>query len=220
MREDEAKEVLEETGAIITGGHFILDSGRHTPAYVEKYKIFSSALKTYKLCKGIAEDVRSKEIEIEIVVGPFLGGISVAEYTAYHLNMLSFHEADFKEILVAFAEEEPDGRGFFIIEAHKKLVPGQKVLIVDDVLTTGGTVNKVIKAVEGIGGKVVAVAVICNRGGVIAEDLGVPELSALTNIALEDWSEEECPLCAKGVPINTDIGKGKEYLAKKAKETS
>lgn len=104
---------------------------------------------------------------------------------------------------------------FVFKRGYDKYVTGRKVLIVEDILTTGSTVKKVVEAVRAIGGEVVAVAALCNRGGVTAADIGdVPELFSLIDIALEMWDAENCPLCASGVPINTSVGKGQEFLDK------
>jgi orotate phosphoribosyltransferase len=87
---------------------------------------------------------------------------------------------------------------------------------VEDVLTTGGSARRVVEATRAIGGKVVGLGVLCNRGGVTPQDVAnVPELFALVNVKMNAWDEAECPLCAQGVPINTDVGKGREYLARK-----
>ena len=92
-----------------------------------------------------------------------------------------------------------------------------RVLVVEDILTTGGSVKKVIEATRAIGGEVVGLGVLCNRGGITSHDVGdVPKLFALVNVTLESWTEAECPLCAKGIPINTDVGKGRDFLARKA----
>jgi len=219
MDEGEAKEILKDTGTIMTDGHFVLNSGKHTSVYIDKFKVLSSPLKTYKLCKGVAKGIKDKGIKIEVVAGPTVGGASIAGWISYHLNMLSFYEDNFEEeILTAFAEKKPDGTRFFR-QAHRELIPGKKVLVVDDTSSTGDTVKEVVKAVENLGGEVVALAILCNRGGITAKNLKVPELFALTNISLETWTEEGCPLCAKGVPINTEVGKGREYLARKADRT-
>lgn len=89
-------------------------------------------------------------------------------------------------------------------------------MVVDDILTTGGSVAKLVALLRSLGGEVVAVAVLCNRGGIKPEDIGnVPELFALSNVQLEAFNEDVCPLCKKFVPINTEVGKGREFLAKK-----
>ena len=83
-------------------------------------------------------------------------------------------------------------------------------------LTTGGSAKKVFEAVRALGGNVVGLAAICNRGGVTEDDIGpLPELYSLTNVDLDSWDADECPLCASGLPVNTTLGKGKEFLANK-----
>jgi orotate phosphoribosyltransferase len=87
---------------------------------------------------------------------------------------------------------------------------------VEDVLTTGGSAKKVVEATRALGGNIVGLGVLCNRGGITPEDVAnPPKLFALVNIKLDAWDETECPLCAQSVPINTDVGKGREYLARK-----
>ena len=77
-------------------------------------------------------------------------------------------------------------------------------------------VNKdAVAAVRAAGGIVVAVAALVNRGAVTAADVGVPALVALLDIALDAWDADACPLCRDGVPVNTDVGKGREFLAKR-----
>ncbi|MFC1629796.1 phosphoribosyltransferase family protein [Patescibacteria group bacterium] len=91
------------------------------------------------------------------------------------------------------------------------------MLVVDDVLTTGGSVRGVVEAVRKLGGYVVGVGVIANRGQVTAKDVGdVSELFALADVTMDSYPEKECPLCKKGVPINTVLGKGQEFLARRA----
>jgi len=105
---------------------------------------------------------------------------------------------------------------FVIKRGYDKLVAGKKVLIVEDVLTTGGSVKKVVEAVRAIGGEVVAVAALCNRGKVTSQMIGdVPELFSLINLDLQMYDETDCPLCQNNIPVNTNVGKGKEFLAKK-----
>ena len=117
-----------------------------------------------------------------------------------------------RDVLAVYAEK--DGDQFTIKRGYEKLIPGKNVLIVEDILTTGGSVKKVIEAVQAIGGYVVGVGAICNRGGVTAEDIGLlGKLYSLTSVDLESWWPGECPLCAGGTPVNTSIGKGKQFLA-------
>jgi orotate phosphoribosyltransferase len=88
--------------------------------------------------------------------------------------------------------------------------------VVEDVITTGGSVKKVIEVTRALGGNIVGLGVLCNRGEITVENVAnPPKLFALVNIKLDAWDEGECPLCAQGVPINTDVGKGREYLTRK-----
>lgn len=86
----------------------------------------------------------------------------------------------------------------------------------EDVLTTGGSVKKVVEATRAIGGKVIGLGALCNRGGITPQEVAeVPKLVALVNMRLEAWDEKDCPLCEQNIPINTDVGKGREFLARK-----
>jgi orotate phosphoribosyltransferase len=89
------------------------------------------------------------------------------------------------------------------------------VLVVEDILTTGGSARQVVEAVQRQGGSVVGVGALCNRGDVSAATLGAPALFALTAVPLTSYAPEECPLCAAGVPINTRVGKGAAFVAQR-----
>lgn len=108
--------------------------------------------------------------------------------------------------------------GFILKRGYDKLVKGKRVLIVEDVITTGGSAKKVIEATRSMSGNVVGLAAICNRGGITPQDVSSPPtLHALVNIRLDSWTEEECRRsgpCSRGIPINTAVGKGKDYLAR------
>lgn len=112
-----------------------------------------------------------------------------------------------------------DTGNFVIKRGYGEIVAdGKKVLVVEDVLTTGASVTKTVQAVRAIGGEVVAVAALCNRGKVTAEDIGnVPELFSLFDLPLKTYEANACPLCAAGVPVDTSAGKGKAFLAQQGK---
>lgn len=108
---------------------------------------------------------------------------------------------------------------FTIKRGQAKHIAGKtKVLVVEDILNTGGSAALTVKAVREAGGEVVAVGALVNRGGVTAEGLGVPYLVSLLNVTMSAWDETECPLCPD-TPINTEVGHGKEFLARKHKAT-
>jgi orotate phosphoribosyltransferase len=144
------------------------------------------------------------------VIAPAIGGVILSQWVAYYLTGISSHE-----VLGVYAEKSPDGDGFVIKRGYDKLIAEKKVLVVEDILTTGGSARKVIEAVRALSGEVIGLGVLCNRGGITPTDVAnPPRLFALANITLETFDPDNCPLCRQGVPINTDVGKGREFLAK------
>lgn len=216
MSEQKIFDAFKELGVIVTGSHVVLTSGRHGSSYIDKDMMYPDTQKTSKLCSIIA--TRFVKDNIEVVVGPEKGGIILSQWVAYHLS-----EMTHKEVLAFYAEK--DGHGGFILKRGKAemRVAKKKVLVVEDILTTGGSAKKVIELVRILKGSVIGLGVLCNRGGVMREDVANPlELFSLVGtdfiekkVDLKTWLPEECELCAKGVPINTDVGKGKEFLAQK-----
>ena len=183
MTEQEAKNLLIETNAIMEG-HFLLTSGLHSPCYVEKFNVLQHPVYTQRLCEALAELFR--DAEIETVVGPMTGGILLAHETGKALGTR------------AIFTERVDGkmafrRGFSLRE-------GERVLIVEDIVTTGGSIREVIEAVRAQGGIPVAVGMLVDRSGGKASFDGVP-CKALVHMDIETYAPENCPLCAKGVPM-------------------
>ena len=140
-----------------------------------------------------------------VVVGPAMGAIILAHNVSQYLSKKGF------EAHGIFTEKDKDGN-FVIKRGYDKFLEGAKILITEDILTTGGSAKKTADLIKklGYGANIIAVGVLCNRGGVKAEDIGVSELFALVNINLESWEPGKCPLCAQGIPINQDVGKGKK----------
>jgi len=99
---------------------------------------------------------------------------------------------------------------------YNKLLKDRNVVVVEDIITTGGSVRKTIEAARRAGGSVTGVYAFCNRGGVAAAQLGIPYLYSLVDVQMDAFDEGSCPLCAQGVPINTEVGKGKDFLARKS----
>lgn len=207
--------ILHDVGAVIADSHIVYTSGKHGSAYVNKDALYPHTGKTAKLCKMIAERVHATDIPIDIVIAPAIGGVILSQWIAYNLSRLRR-----REVFSGYAEKEENGDGFVIKRGYDKLVAGKNVLVVEDVLNTGGSVKKVVQAVKATGGTVVGVAALCNRGGVKPADIGINDLHfffSLVDVALDAWSEAECPLCARGVPVNVGVGKGREFLARTAK---
>lgn len=232
MNHDDILALIKSTGAIITGSHLVYTSGRHGATYINKDYLYEDPDIVSGLCREVAR--RFLDESVDAVVGPAVGGVILSTWTAHCLGELkSFKASQRVSVLSLFAEKEtvaiPDpfsqmrkgfletGR-FVLNRGYGDLVEGKQVLVVEDVLTTGGSVRKVVEAVRRHGGNVVGVGALCNRGGVTAHDVGdVPRLDALVNISLESWDAESCPLCAKKVPINTAVGKGAEFLARQSR---
>ena len=206
MSSDEVLKVLGEVNAVIVGSHIVYTSGKHGSAYVNKDAVYPHTRETSRLCAAIAANfARSK---VDVVIGPAVGGCILATRVAEHLS--GFNDW---EVLALYADKE--GEGFVVKRGYDKLMQGKNVLVVEDVLTTGGSAKKVVEAAKALGGNVVGLGVLCNRGGITAEDVGAPRLSALVDIKLDAYDEADCPLCKAVVPINTDGGKGREFLARK-----
>jgi len=179
---EEAEAILRRTGALLDG-HFQLASGRHSPVYVEKFRILERPLETERLCHLIVE--RFREERPTLVAGPTTGGIIISYEVARQLGVRGI-----------FAESE-DGRRRF--RRGFRLERGERALVVDDVLTTGGSVREVLMAVREAGGMAVGVAVLVDRSGGRLH-FGVPLFACLT-LALPTYEASQCPLCAREVPL-------------------
>lgn len=210
MTSDEVLGVFKKLGGYITNDHIVYTSGKHGETYLNKDAIYPHTRDISQLCEEIAD--RNKDKGIEVVAAPALGGIILSQWTAYHLTALTR-----KEVLGVYTEKTPEKDQIFT-RGYDKLVKGKKVLVVEDITTTGGSVMKVVASVKAAGGEVIGVYVLANRNPdeINSKTLGVP-YQALAEIRMQAWDEETCPLCEKGVPINTTVGKGKDYLKSKGK---
>jgi orotate phosphoribosyltransferase len=203
--------LLRQAKAVVVDDHFVYTSGLHGNAYVNKDAIYPHTVYVEMICEEFA--IRFFNSDVQVVVGPAMGGIILSNRTAHQLH-------DFSGIKVPgiYAEKSADGAEFVIKRGYGAFIPGKRVLVVEDILTTGGSVRKVVNAVRALGGNVVGVGAICNRGGVSASDVGdVPKLECLIDVKLDSWNPQDCPMCKAGIPVNTELGKGREYLASLAK---
>lgn len=175
--------LLRSTGAVLEG-HFKLASGRHSGIYVEKFRIMEDPEATSTLCGMIADHFRSSGASV--VAGPAMGGVILAYETARHLGLRNI-----------FSEKDKDGVHYF--DRGFRVEPGQPVLVVDDVLTTGGSVRRVLTLLDEAGAKVVGIGFLIDRtnGGV---DFGVPSY-ACHRMEVESYAPEDCPLCREGLEL-------------------
>lgn len=208
-------QVLKTFGpTVIADSHVVYTSRFHGTCYVDKDQLYPHPHLISRLCFLLAQHFEDEDISV--VIGPEKGGIILSQWTAFHLGGLKE-----KEIQAIYAEKTVYEKDFFVRTAYEQFLNKEaRVLVVEDILTTGGSVKKVVELVRRYGAFVVGVAALCNRGDVSSlSDVGyVPRLKVLIRMSLESWSEEECALngpCAKGIPINTSVGKGKEFLLRK-----
>jgi orotate phosphoribosyltransferase len=211
MSDQDVLAILARVGALITDDHLVYTSGRHGSSYVNKDALYPHTAATSAVCARIAQ--RFAVAGVEVVAGPTVGGVIMAQWTAHHLSALSGNE-----VLAVYAEEEVGEGGSrrrLFRRGYDALIRGRRVLVVEDILTTGGSARLVVEAVGEAGGTVVGVGALCNRGAVSAAAIGAPELFSLSTVPLESFAAEECPLCAAGVPINTSVGKGATVRTKR-----
>lgn len=202
--------ILKNIKAIATDDHFVYTSGKHGSVYIRKDILYPNTKKTSQVCKLFAEKFKNEDIDV--VVGPSIGGIILSQWTAHHLSKLKK-----KEVIGTFTEKDENSNQVFKRD-YDKLVKGKRVLIVEDLTTTGGSVKKVVDSVRKAGGKVINVCVMINRDPekVTSGSIGAP-LSYLGIFRAEAFDADKCPLCKKNTPINTIVGHGKKYLQTKSK---
>ena len=183
MTEKEVEDLLIETSAIMEG-HFLLTSGLHSPRYVEKFNVLQKPVYTEKLCRAMAE--KFKDANIETVVGPVTGGILLAHETGKALGTRAI-----------FTERE---NGKMTFRRGFTLHEGERVLIVEDIVPTGGSIREVIDVVKEHGGIPVAVSMLVDRSGGKATFGDVPS-TALLHMDVQTYQPDECPLCKQGIPM-------------------
>lgn len=201
-------DILKSIGAVITDDHFVYTSGRHGSVYINKDALYPHTELASQVGKMFAE--QTKDLEIDVVAAPALGGIILSQWTANHLSQLKG-----KEVLGVYTEKDEQKNQVFT-RGYDKLVTDKNVLVIEDLTTTGGSVKKVVQTVKQAGGTVVKVGVMVNRdpANVTEEAIGAPYF-ALGELPAESFSEEKCPYCKEHRPINTTVGHGKKYMATK-----
>lgn len=178
-------ETLKEADAL-KEGHFLLASGRHSDRYVEKFDLLRRPAATERACGQFAE--RFRNARIDVVAGPTTGGVILAFETARQLG-----------VMAAYAERAAAGGSARALRRGTSFAPGSRVLVVDDILTTGGSIRETLAALAAHPVEVVAVGVLVDRSNG-AFDPGVP-LHALATLEIATWEADACPLCASGVPL-------------------
>jgi orotate phosphoribosyltransferase len=195
------EQLFKDSGAL-KEGHFLLKSGKHSERYLEKFLVLQDTAATSELCGFWAAQYRNHDGSpmVDLVAGPTTGGVVLAFETARQLGLRSI-----------FAEEVKDADGTTRREFRRgfSIAPGERVLLVDDILTTGGSLLAMLPAVEAFGGEIVGCAVMADRSGGLAA-LESPAtgrsypLSALWQLQLPTYEPgpETCPACKAGVPLH------------------
>ena len=179
----EVEEIFEKSGAVLKG-HFLLTSGRHSPIYWEKFQVLQYPDYTEQLCRQISTNFQRQGAQV--VAGPTTGGIILAFEVARQLGVRGI-----------FAEKESGGERAF--RRGFSISPGERVLIVDDILTTGGSIREVLNAVSKLRGLIIGIGVLVDRSEQTM-DFGVPLFSCYRSVTTT-YSPENCPLCAARVPL-------------------
>ena len=179
LTQQQALDCYKKTGAILKG-HFKLTSGRHSDTYMQSAKLFIDTKQSEIVCKALAEKLAGDKIDL--VVSPAIGGILMGYEVARQLGVPNI-----------FAERE---NGEMTLRRGFTIEKGTKVVVVEDVVTTGGSVKEVVKLVQGLGAEVVAVASLVDRsnGNV---DFGVKYVN-LISMEVVSYDADECPLCKEG----------------------
>ena len=179
MTNEQILDIFRETGVMLEG-HFLLTSGRHSNRYMQCAKLFQRADVSEKFAKVLAD----KFDGVDIVAGPAIGGIILAYEVSRQLGVPN-----------VFMERE---NGKMALRRGFELKKGTRVLVVEDVVTTGGSVKEVIELVRELGGVVVGVGSVVDRSNG-AVDFGVP-FSAVLSMEVVSYPPEDCPLCQSGTP--------------------
>lgn len=183
MEKAEIMHVLKTTGALLEG-HFQLSSGRHSQAYVQCAQILQYPWHLNQLCQALAEDFSDREIDL--VVAPAMGGVLISYGVGSALGKRAL-----------FTERE---NGQMTLRRNFQIRPGEKVLIVEDVVTTGKSVREVINVVQKAKGEICGIGAIIDRSAGQGDFSGI-ELRSLLKLDLETYLPEECPLCQKGIAV-------------------
>ncbi len=209
--------IMESVGAIMRDDHFVLTSGKHSSVYINKDALYPHVQQTAQIGKLMAETCA--HLKIDTVVAPALGGIILSQWVGYYLSKLESSQKRKKKRQVhsVFAEKDGEG-GFIFTRGYDQFITGRDVLVLEDLTSTGGSVKKVVGAVREYRGNVSGVCVMVNRNPqeVSSKMFDAPFFS-LGELPSKAYDEKDLPEEIKKRPVNTAVGHGKEYLAKKRK---
>ena len=183
------EEAMKRTG-VLKEGHFLLSSGRHSARYIQCAQLLMHPADAGKTGQALAG--KFQDTSVDLVAGPALGGVIIAHEVARSLN-----------VPCIFAERK---EGVMQLRRGFHVEPGQKVLVVEDVVTTGGSVKEVIRLLEDRKADVVAVGSIVDRTG--GKNPFQHPYQALKKVEIQSFDPEDCPLCKKGIPVTKPGSRG------------
>ena len=194
------EELFRSSGAL-KEGHFLLKSGRHSSAYLEKFLVLQDPAATSELCSIWTAAHGRDGTHAEVVAGPTTGGVILAFETARQLGTRGIFAEEIRQEDGSIRREFRRG---FTIE------PGERVLIVDDILTTGGSLLAMIPAVEELGGEIVECAVLVDRSGEDRQTIESPKTGRIyslrglwrLDLPTGEAGPDSCPMCAAGEPLH------------------
>ncbi len=184
MTPEEVLDQFRKRGALLEG-HFQYTSGRHGERFLQAARILQYTDTTGDLCGAMADQFR--DANVELVCGPATGGIILSYETGRHLGCRA-----------VFSEK--DGDGAMAVKRGFRVDPGTRVLVVEDIITTGGSVQKTVDHLQARGAEVVGISVLVDRSGGESPFGDIPYYP-LSKITLTSHDPSECPLCAKGEPL-------------------
>lgn len=182
MTREEIIAIFKEKEVMLEG-HFLLTSGRHSDKYMQCAKLFQYSDVSEKICAQLAEQF--SDMKIDLVVGPAIGGIIMAYEMARQLGVKNI-----------FAERE---NGKMTLRRGFSVEKGTRVLVTEDVVTTGGSVKEVIALLTEMGAEVVGVGSVVDRSAGKV-DFGVP-FRAVLSMEVRSYEADECPICKTGMPL-------------------
>jgi len=193
MDNSDVLRIFEESGALLSG-HFVLTSGKHSDQYFEKFNVLNQPWHVETLCKELA--VRLADTKPDVVLGPTTLGVLLAYETAKHLG-----------VPAAYGEKGADGKRFLRRAEH--IAPGQRVAVVDDVLTTGGSVRECIELVEAQGATLCGVGLLVDRSGGTITFGDAPTVSLLS-LQVNAYLPDAVPDWLAAIPITRPGSTGKK----------
>ncbi len=193
MNQEKVLNIFRKTNALLVG-HFLLTSGKHSNIYLEKFMVLQNPEYTEKLSKEIAKHFKKKKPDV--VIGAAVGGIILAYEVARQLGVRGI-----------FMERE---EGKLVLRRNFEIKKGEKVLIVEDIVTTGGSVKELIESLKKYDCKIIGIGILINRSGGEL-DFGVDDTFALATVDVNAYEPDNCPFCKKNIPLTA---RGSKYLKK------